>query len=274
MAAFELFHSDGISHLRFSRPQKSNAMGAEFWSGFLPAITTLDQKGDTRVLVISAEGKNFCSGMDLMAFAGGIPTTNTAEDRESFPHMVRHLQQTLSALEAARFPVVAAIQGACIGGGLDLAAACDLRIASADAYFRIEETNIGMMADLGSLQRLPRVMPEALVREMAFLGNTLTADRAHAAGFINAVETDAETALSKAMEIAARIASKAPLTIAGSKAAITYARDHSISDGLSWAGMMQSMIWNPEDVQKAVMSRGKSDTTNFNNLAPLKGFKP
>lgn len=179
----------------------------------------------------------------------------------------------LSVLESARFPVIAAIQGACIGGGLDLVSACDLRIVSQQAYFRIEESNIGMMADLGSLQRLPKLMPEALVREMAYLGVTLSAERAHAAGFVNAVEADADAALAAAMKAAGRIASKAPLAIVGSKAAITYARDHSISDGLKWAGMMQSMIWNPADIQKAVMARNDGAAAEYGDTLPIPKFK-
>jgi len=274
MAAFNLTHSGNVAHLHFCRPQTSNAMGTEFWADFLPAIIALDEAGKTRALVISAEGKNFCSGMDLMAFAGGIPAADTPENRAAFPHLVAQLQQVLGALEAARFPVIAAIQGACIGGGLDLAAACDLRITSEDAYFRIEETNIGMMADLGSLQRLPRLMPEALVREMAYLGSTLGAARAHAAGFTTSVEPDAKAALAAALSAAERIAGKAPLAVSSSKAAITYARDHATADGLAWAAMMQSMIWNPADIQKAVAARAKGEAADFANLPPFPRFNP
>jgi len=272
MAAFDLNETGGIAHLRFSRPETSNAMGTDFWESFQPAIEVLDRSGSTRVLVLSAEGRNFCSGMDLQAFAGGIPTTNTAEEREAFVHMVGDLQKVLSALEKARFPVIAAIQGACIGGGLDLAAACDLRFASTEAYFRIEETNIGMMADLGSLQRLPRLMPEALVREMAYLGSTLSAERAHAAGFINTIEEGAEAALNAAMKAAEQIAAKAPMAVMGSKAAITYARNHSVEDGLLWASMTQSMIWSPADIQKAVIARVKKEIPDFADPAPISGL--
>ncbi len=266
MAAFILTQSDGVAHLRFTNPQTSNAMGADFWAEFRPAIAALSQSGSVRALVISAEGKNFCSGMDISMFATGIPITDTPTAREAFPPFIRHLQETLSCLEAARFPVIAAIQGACIGGGLDLVSACDIRIAAADAYFRIEETNIGMMADLGSLQRLPKLMPEGVVRELAYLGSTLSAERGHAVGFINAVEADAEAALKAAMETAERIAAKAPLAVAGSKVAITYARDHTTADALNWASTMQTLLWNPEDIQKAVMARAKKETPSFSDL--------
>ena len=270
MSAFSLTHSGGVAHLHFTNPKTSNAMGAAFWADFRPAIDTLSQSSSTRALVISAEGKNFCSGMDISMFASGIPTTDTPKAREAFPPFIRQLQETLSCLEAARFPVIAAIQGACIGGGLDLASACDIRIAAKDAYFRIEETNIGMMADLGSLQRLPKLMPEGVVRELAYLGNTLNAARGHAVGFINAVESDAEAALNAAMKAANRIATQAPLAVAGSKAAITYARDHSTADALNWASTMQTLLWNPADIQKAVMARAKGETPVFDNLEKLR----
>ncbi|MBL1435000.1 MAG: enoyl-CoA hydratase/isomerase family protein [Rhodobacteraceae bacterium] len=274
MAAFDLTQSGGIAHLQFCQPKTSNAMGIDFWADFLPAITALNEKGSTRVLVISAQGKNFCSGMDLAAFAGGIPETKTPLQREAFPFLVGDLQKVLSALETARFPVIAAIQGACIGGGLDLVSACDLRFASENAYFRIEETNIGMMADLGSLQRLPKLMPEGLVRELAYLGNTLSAERAYAAGFVNVVETDFDATLSAAMQAAERIAGQAPMAITGSKSAITYARDHSIEDSLRWASTMQAMIWNPDDIGKAVMARVKKETAEFEDLKPIPQLKP
>jgi len=266
MPAFTLAHSGNVAHLRFTTPQTSNAMGAEFWASFRPAINALSQSGSVRALVISAEGKNFCSGMDVSMFASGIPTTDTPTAREAFPPFIRHLQESLSSLESARFPVITAIQGACIGGGLDLAAASDIRIAAKDAYFRIEETNIGMMADLGSLQRLPKLMPEGVVRELAYLGSTLPAERGHAVGFINAVETDAEAALNAAMDAATRIAAKAPLAVAGTKAAISYARDHSTADALNWASTMQTLLWNPEDIQKAVFARAKDETPAFDDL--------
>ncbi len=273
MPAFTLTQSGGIAHLRFTNPQTSNAMGAEFWAGFGPAVTALSTSGTVRALVISAEGKNFCSGMDLSMFAAGIPTTDTSAMREAFPPFIRQLQECLTSLEVARFPVIAAIQGACIGGGLDLVATCDLRIAAKGAYFRIEETNIGMMADLGSLQRLPRLMPEGVVRELAYLGTTLSAERAEALGFVNAVEADANAALDAATEAATRIAAKAPLAITGTKAAITYARDHTIADSLHHAALTQTLIWHPADIQKAVMARTQNTPPAFDDLEKPREMK-
>jgi enoyl-CoA hydratase len=151
-------------------------------------------------------------------------------------------------------------------------AACDLRLAATGAYFRIEEINIGMMADVGSLQRLPYVLPEAVVRELAYLGTSLTAERAERLGFINAVLPDAGALTAAALEMAQAIAAKAPLAIAGSKAAVTYARDHTVAEGLEWAALMQGSIWNTVDILAAIQGRMTRTPAEFAPLAPHAGF--
>lgn len=277
MSVFNITLSEGVSHLRFTRPDKSNAMGGAFWSTFEEAITELDRAGQTRVLVISGEGKNFCAGMDLSVFAEQLAPTGTPIERDAFYHLVKDMQRILTVLDTSRFPVIAAIQGACIGAGLDLVAACDLRVVSSDAYFRLEEINIGMMADIGVLQRLPRLIPEGVAREMAYLGNSLTADRARDIGFANQVETDAEAALNAALAMARSIAAKAPLAIAGTKASMNYARDHSVADALDWCAMTQAAIWKPEDIMASVMARAKKQVAPFedlNAIPPIPGSKP
>lgn len=271
-SAFELTVEDGLAHLRFTRPDAANAMGADFWGRFGPTVRELDAAGAARALVISGEGKHFCAGMDLEAFAGGVLTTESPSEREAFPMIVRDLQDVLSSLEDARFPVIAAVQGACLGGGVDLIAACDLRIAAESAYFRVEETNIGMMADIGSLQRLPKLMPEGVVKELAYLGRTLSAERAAAVGFVNEVRPSAEAALDAALAAAREICGKAPLAVAGTKAAITYARDHSVAEGLAWAQWAQAALWNPSDIQKAIAARVTKQPAEFAPLKPRPRF--
>ncbi|MDP2117006.1 MAG: enoyl-CoA hydratase-related protein, partial [Brevundimonas sp.] len=174
--------------------------------------------------------------------------------------------------ERVRFPVIAAVQGACVGAGLDLVAACDLRLATASAYFRIEEINIGMMADVGSLQRLPRILPEGVVRELAYLGTSLTADRAERLGFVNAVLPDPDGLLAAALEMAHAIAAKAPLAISGSKAAVAYARDHTVAEGLEWAAVMQGSIWNTADILAAIQARATRQPGAFAALSPHAGI--
>ena len=157
MTAFQITRDGPVAHLRLTRPEASNALGMEFWRAFGPALKALDAAGDVRALVLSGDGRNFCAGMDISVFSGGsILNTDTAAARQAFHQSARELQDSLTRLERVRFPVIAAIQGACVGAGLDMVSACDLRLVSQEAYFRIEEINIGMMADIGSLQPWPR----------------------------------------------------------------------------------------------------------------------
>lgn len=271
MAAFSVESADGIARLRLTRPEASNALGPEFWAGFAPALADLDRPGTTRVLIISGEGRHFCSGMDLAAFAsGGITATDTPAQREAFHHAARYVQGVITAIERVRFPVIAAIQGACVGAGLELVAACDLRFAAASAYFRIEEINIGMMADVGSLQRLPKLMPDAVVKEMAFLGTTLSAERGLAVGFLNGVAPTVEGALAAAEVAAGQLCGKAPMAIAGSKAALRFARDHSVDEGLEWAAIMQGSIWSTADIGAAVQARATKQVADLAPLAPIR----
>ena len=259
-----------MAHLRLTRAEASNALDMSFWRSFGPALRELDQTGDVRALVISGEGKNFCAGMDISVFSSGaILPAETASQRQAFQQAVRDLQDALTMLEKVRFPVIAAVHGACVGAGLDLVSACDIRLTSADAYFRIEEINIGMMADVGSLQRLPKVLPEGVVRELAYLGTSLTADRAERLGFVNAVLPDADAVITAALDMARAIASKAPLAISGSKAAITYARDHTVAESLEWVAVMQGSLWNPSDILAAIQSRRTKEAADFSPLAPI-----
>jgi enoyl-CoA hydratase len=273
MPSFTIERTDGIARLELTRPEASNALDREFWSRLAPELRALDADGGTRVLVISGQGRNFCAGLDLAAFAGaGVGDTATPAGREAFAHMARDLQQAIGTLEEVRFPTIAAVQGACVGAGLELIAACDVRVASACAYFRIEEINIGMMADLGSLQRLPRLLPDGIVRQMAFLGTTLGAEAAGLHGFVTSVEADTDALMAEARAMAQRVASKSPLAIAASKQALNYARDHTVEDGLRWAALAQSAYWNMDDIMKALQARATKGTADFAPPAPFKSF--
>ncbi|MBX9615129.1 MAG: enoyl-CoA hydratase/isomerase family protein [Caulobacteraceae bacterium] len=274
MTAFQITRDGPVAHLRLTRPEVSNALNMAFWRDFGPALKALDATGEVRALVLSGEGRNFCAGMDISVFSGGaILQTDTASQRQAFHQAARDLQDALTALERVRFPVIAAIQGACVGAGLDMVAACDLRLASREAYFRIEEINIGMMADVGSLQRLPRLLPDAVVRELAYLGTRLDADRAERLGFVNAVAADAEAVVAVALDMAQRIAARAPLAISGSKAALIYARDHTVAEGLEWAALMQGSIWNTADILAAIAARRDGTPGDFASLSPLPGLQ-
>lgn len=269
MSAFEITRDGSVAHLRLTRPEASNALTLDFWRDFGPALQALDQTGKTLALVISGDGRNFCAGMDVSVFSSGvIVSTDTPARRQAFHQTARALQDALTTLEKVRFPVIAAIQGACVGAGLDMVAACDLRLVSANAYFRVEEINIGMMADVGSLQRLPKLLPEAVVRELAYLGSSLTPERAERLGFVNAIHADAESVVSAALDMARQIASRAPLAVSGSKAAITYARDHTVAEGLEWAAIMQGSLWNTPDIMAAIQGRMTKQPATYAPLAP------
>ncbi|ACT60156.1 enoyl-CoA hydratase-related protein [Hirschia baltica] len=271
MRGYTLSIDDGIAHLILNRPEASNALGANFWNSLPGDIWELDKSGEVTSLVISAEGKNFCSGMDLSEFSTGIPETNTPEEREAFYHLALSLQETFTCLERTRFPVISSIQGACVGAGLELAAACDIRFATHDCFFRIEEINTGIMADVGALQRLPKILPEPVVKEMAFLGTPLPAERASHFGLVSdTLSSTPEEALKQALKAAKIIGQKAPVAIAGSKSALHWARDHSISDSLEWSARTQSSLWSKHDIMASIASRMHKTPAKYSQLGKKK----
>jgi enoyl-CoA hydratase len=264
---FGVTREGAVAHVRFSRPHAANSMTPAFWEQFPLAMQDLDAGGEVRALVISGEGRHFCSGMDISAFqTSQLRPDSGPAAREAFVHTVRRLQAALSSVSRARFPVIAAIQGACIGGALDLVSACDLRFAAADAYFRIEEINIGMMADVGSLQRLPYLLPDAVLRQMAFCGTTLRATQAEALGFVNGVSADPVAA---ALEAAAEIGKRAPLAVTGSKRAIDFAREHTVAESLEHVALLQSAIWSTPDVIGAIAARAAKVEGEFVKLGAV-----
>jgi enoyl-CoA hydratase len=257
-----------VAHLRFCRPHAANSMTPAFWEQFPITVRDLNAAGDVRALVISGEGRHFCSGMDISAFGGDDLRPDDGPDkRDAFVHTILRLQAALSSVTKVRFPVIAAIQGACIGGALDLVSACDLRYVSEDAYFRVEEINIGMMADVGSLQRLPKLLPDAILREMAFRGTTLCAAQALSLGFVNEVVPDP---LAAALEAAHDIATKAPLAVAASKRAIDYSREHTVAESLEHAALLQSSAWSTPDVMEAIRARAAKEHGAYVQLAAVK----
>jgi enoyl-CoA hydratase len=262
---------DGIARLLLNRPERMNAMTPAFFEMLRDAVQQLHDEGRARVLVISALGKHFSAGMSLDTFTGGqvLPPTTTPRARLSFQDTLRRLMACFDVLDAARFPVICAIQGGCIGGALDLATACDLRYCSGDAFFCVQEINIGMTADVGSLQRLPKIVAPAVAREMAYTGERLPAERALAAGLVNAVLPDAAALQAHAMTVARTIASKSPLAIAGSKLALNYARDHGTAAALAQMAVLQSAIFDTGDIAEAIVAWKDKRSGSFDPLAPV-----
>jgi len=256
----------GVAHLLLSRPEQLNTMTPAFFPALRDAVQSLNAAGQTRALVISSTGKHFSAGMALEVFASAMPAldTGTARARLAFQDYLRQLMQCFDVVEQARFPVIAAVQGGCIGGALDLAAVCDLRVCSADAFFTVQEIHIGMAADLGVLQRLPKIVPPAVAREMAFTGDRIGAERALAVGLVNAVLPDAPATVAHALALAGRIAAKSPLAIAGTKQAIHYAVDHPVADALQQMTLLQSAIFDIGEMGQAIAAwKAKADDAGF-----------
>lgn len=271
MLCFELSRpSAGVAHLKFNRPKEFNSMTWDFWHELPRVIRQLDEDGETRVLVISSTGKHFSAGMDLSVFQNDdLLSTDSARHRERFRKLVLQLQEAFSCLEACRMPVIAAIQGGCIGGAVDMVCACDMRYAVNNVFFSIEEVNIGIMADLGTLQRLPTLIPPGVVRELAYTGERLPAERAKSLGLVNEIFASEEDMLAHVLSVAEKIAGKSPLVISATKEAINYVRDHDVRDSLSYAAAWQSSIFSTKDIAESVAARKQNRAADFENLLTL-----
>ncbi|HWJ97711.1 MAG TPA: crotonase/enoyl-CoA hydratase family protein [Acidimicrobiales bacterium] len=270
---FEIETLGNVAHLRLNRPDAYNSMTREFWSELPGAVRELDASGSVRALVISSTGKHFCAGMDLGVFTGGAPgneggSTEIGRVRAQLRETVLALQGTFTALEEARFPVIAAIQGGCIGGAVDMVSACDLRYATADAFFCVQEINLGMTADVGTLQRLPKIIPDGIAREWAYRGHRVPATRAAEVGLVNEVFDTQEALLDGVLAIAQEIAGKSPLAIWGTKEMATYTRDHSVADSLKHMAAWQSGMFQPADMMETFVAKGEGREPVFDDLLP------
>ncbi len=269
---FDLTIENDIAHICLNRPEKRNAMVRKFWSELPTVIRDIDANARARVIVISSQGPHFTSGIDVSMFIQE-PVTDPQEKREKrlthgprFYDTVSSMQDAFSALENARIPVLAAIQGGCIGAGVDLATACCMRYASSDAFFTIYETNIGMTADVGTFPRIVKLIPEGVVRELAYTGRRMDASEAKSVGLVNQVFDNQEAMLEGVMKIATEIASKAPLAVMGCKRMITYSRDHGTADALDYVGIWNASFLQPEEIAEAMQAKAQKRTGKFVDL--------
>jgi enoyl-CoA hydratase len=269
-SCFDVDITGAVAHVRLSRPDELNTMTPDFWRELPKIVTGISDDASARVVVISSTGRHFSAGMDLSVFtpdhfvADAEPGRRHARLRSN----AKVLQWSFTALEKARIPVIAAVQGGVIGGAVDLVTACDLRYASADAFFCVQEINIGMTADVGTLQRLGKVIPEGVARELAYTGRRMPAQRAYEVGLVQEVYADHDSLVESALETAREIAAKSPLAIWGTKVAMNYARDHGVDDALDQIATWQSGMFQPADMMEAFAAKAEKRPAVFPDLLP------
>ena len=273
LTCFSLSITDHVAHLVLNRPEAMNTMHPTFWRELDGVLAQLNQAGDARALVVSSTGKHFSAGMALETFGGAITLDDRSpEGRAAVFDLLTDMQATFSRIESLRIPVIMAIQGGCIGGAVDMVTTACVRYATADAFFCIQEINIGMVADVGTLQRLPKLIPLGVVKELAYTGRRLGAAKALGYGLVNEVFDTPDAMLAAALQCAREIAAKPPVAIWGTKQAVNYARDHSVEDSLRQMGWLQGAIWSNRHVRESVTAMKEKRTGEFPPLAPLVRF--
>ncbi len=272
--AFNVEIDDNIAHVVLNRPEKRNAMDRAFWKELPEIIHDIDDNARARVIVISSTGPHFSAGLDLTMFSDGADksvsqTANqTLQQAAASYDNILMMQKSFNCLEECRAPVIVAIQGGAFGGGVDLSVACDMRYATADAFLIIQEINIALTADVGTFPRLVKLIPEGIVRELAYTGRRFTAQEAKEAGLINRVFANHEEMMTQVMAIAREIANKAPIAIYGSKRMINYARDHSTADGLDYISIWNSSMANNPEIMEALTAKQEGRPADFVDLPP------
>jgi len=263
--AFRVEVADKVAQVVINRPEKINAMNADFWTEIIQIFRWIDATDEIRVVVISGAGKHFSSGIDLMLLAqlGSQLGKDVGRNADLLRRKILELQASFTAIEQCRKPVLAAIQGYCLGGAIDLIAACDMRYASLDAQFAIKEIDIGMAADVGTLQRLPRIIGDGIMRELAFTGRTLDAEEARSIGLVNRVFADQPSLLEGVLEIARTIAAKSPIAVRGTKEMLRYMRDHRVDDGLQYIATWNAAMLQSADLRVAMTAQMNKQQPEF-----------
>lgn len=261
-----------IAEVTMCRPAELNTMNKAFWTELVTVFKAIDANPAIRAVVVASSGKHFTAGLDL---GWAAATNDDPEDgrqldagraREAFRRHILAMQETFNVVDRCRVPVIAVVQGGCIGGGVDFVTACDIRIGTENCFFTVQEVNIAIVADVGTLQRLPHLLPQGLVRELAYTGRRFGAAEAKHWGFLNRVETDQESALNAGRAMAAEIASRSPLAMTGIKHVLNHGRDHSIQDGLDYVALWNAAMLQGEDVPNAVKAQIARQTVVFADL--------
>jgi enoyl-CoA hydratase len=266
MQTLQLSIQDHIAYVKINRPEKANALDQTAWNEIETLFNALDENDEVRVIVIEGgESKHFCAGIDLSLLMSVSQNNITCEARrrEKIRKDLLKLQTPINAIENCSKPVLAAIHGGCIGGGIDLVVACDMRYCTDDAYFTIKEIDMGMVADLGTLQRLPKLIGEGMVREMAYTGRNVAGKEAEKIGIVNRSFMDKETMLNEVMKIAETIAAKSPVSVRGTKHILLHTRDHSVADGLNYIATWNAAMLLSNDLQEAFTAKMEKREAKF-----------
>ena len=263
--AFQVELNGNIAHVQINRPEKVNAMNAAFWTEIIEIFQWIDETDAVRVVVLSGAGKHFSAGIDLMLLASVANEMGKDVGRNArmLRRKILQMQASFNAVDQCSKPVLAAIQGYCLGGAIDLIAACDMRYAAEDAQFSIKEIDMGMAADVGTLQRLPRIIGDGMLRELAYTGRMGAADEARTIGLVNRVYSDKQALLDGVMALAREIASKSPIAIAGTKQMISYMRDHRVDDGLDYVATWNAAMLQSNDLRVAMTAHMTKQKPEF-----------
>ena len=263
--AFRVELADKIAHVQINRPEKVNAMNADFWTEIIDIFRWADETDAVRVMVLSGAGKHFSAGIDLMLLAqvGSQLGQDVGRNALALRRKILQMQNSFNAVEKCAKPVLAAIQGYCIGGAIDLIAACDMRYATVDAQFSIKEIDMGMAADVGTLQRLPRIIGDGMLRELAFTGRTVDGNEARELGLVNRTYADQTALLEGVMALARDIASKSPVAIRGTKEMLSYMRDHRVDDGLEYIATWNASMLQSADLRVAMAAHMSKQQAEF-----------
>jgi enoyl-CoA hydratase/carnithine racemase len=263
----EVTRDGGVAHVELARAEKFNAMDHAMFEAIGETFRSLGSDPAVRCILLSGRGRHFTAGLDLQYAASQFPpASDPGRAAESRLRHIRWLQDAFSAVEDARPPVIAVLHGGCIGAGVDLASACDLRIATADAFLQVAEVDVAITADLGTLQRLTHLIPEGVVRELAFTGRRMAADEAGRLSLVNRIEANREAALAAGWELARTIAAKSPLAVAGAKMSLNYSRGRPVEEGLRHVAMWNAGALVSADLTAAIGARISKQTPEFGDL--------
>jgi enoyl-CoA hydratase/carnithine racemase len=260
----------GVATLSLNRPDRANALSLDSFAELERAFDLLGASPDVRVVLLRGEGKHFCSGIDVIAFStlldGSSEQRCPARRSRTLLAQIRKLQSAVSSLERCRVPVVAAIHGACLGGGVDLVTAADIRLSTADAGFAVLEAELGFAADLGTLARLHRLVGEGRARELALTCRRMSGTEAVSAGLCTACFDTREALDAEALHVARGIAARSPLAMAQTKAELLFAREHSVAEALEHVALVNTATLASEDMQAALLARKSRAAPVFSKL--------